>query len=990
MSDQPQNPGPEGGLEIRSETAPPSRPVGSQRRSGVGKWGLLKVGGVVLAAFLVGYLFRGLFSPGAGPGGDGTATPAAAGQTAEVWTCSMHPQIRQPQPGKCPLCGMDLIPAASGEGDEATSLRELSISRESRELLNIETAPVERRYVTATIRMVGKVDYDETRLGYITARVPGRLDRLYVDYTGIEVQTGDHMAFIYSPELYSAQAELIRARQAVQDRRTTSTAMSAERMLESSREKLRLWGMNEEQIRQIEQQEKPTDHLTLYAPMAGIVIEKSLQEGAYVDTGTRIYTIADLNQVWVQLDAYESDLVWLRYGQQVEFSTEAYPGDVFLGRIAFIDPVLNPRTRTVKVRVDVPNPHGKLKPEMFVNGRVQAQVATGGRVMAPELAGKWICRMHPGIVKERAGDCDICGMPLVRTESLGYVSADAEEAEPLVVPASAVLQTGTRAIVYVERGDADRPTYEGREIVLGPRAGDAFLVRSGLTEGERVVVNGNFKLDSALQLAAKPSMMNPEGSGGGGGGHDHGGAATAGPAESGDAGADDHRQHLPLAVGGQLARVLAAARTLIETRESGDREAIHVAFRSFEEALDVVEGGLLEGQAALLWKELAMRLRNDAVEGRWAASDPRLRQAIDRLMVNVDQLRERFGLSEESGTLLAGGPFDAPGEFRTQLSRLWQSYLQAQRALAGDDAEAARLAARQAREALDAVDMTLLKDRPHDAWMTVHTDFQAALDRLDQADGLEAQREQFENWSLAMTPTIASFGLDEASGPVYQLYCSMAFDNRGATWLQANQEVRNPYFGATMLECANEVSLFWEPGKEHPEAAEVESLEVPAAFAEQVGLLWDAYQKLQAALASDDADNAPGVAAALKKTLEGIDDSVLAGKARMTWDREQENLREAIGRLDKATDLNQLRAGFALLSETMPAVLQSFGRVGDGPIYRMHCPMAFNNRGAAWLQVNQDVRNPYFGATMLRCADKVEQLSVGERRGTEGEGHNHD
>lgn len=983
MSDQPQSPSPEGGSEVRSETAPPRRPVGSLRRS---KGGILKVGGVVLAAFLVGYLVHGLFGPATRPA---TTTAAAGGQAAEVWTCSMHPQIRQPQPGKCPLCGMDLIPAASGEGDEATSLRELSISREARELLNIETAPVERRYVTATIRMVGKVDYDETRLGYITARVPGRLDRLYVDYTGIEVQTGDHMAYIYSPELYTAQAELIRARQAARDRRTTSTAMSAERMLDSSREKLRLWGLGEDQIRQIEQQEKPTDHLTLHAPMAGIVIEKSLQEGAYVDTGTRIYTIADLNQVWVQLDAYESDLVWLRYGQQVEFSTEAYPGDVFLGRISFIDPVLNPRTRTVKVRVDVPNPHGKLKPEMFVNGRVQAQVATGGRVMAPELAGKWICRMHPGIVKERAGECDICGMPLVRTESLGYVSADAEEAEPLVVPASAVLQTGTRAIVYVERGDADRPTYEGREIVLGPRAGDAFLVRSGLSEGERVVVNGNFKLDSALQLAAKPSMMNPEGSGTGGG-HDHGGAATASPAVSGAAGADVHQHHLPLAVGGQLARVLAATRTLVETRESGDREAIRAAFRSFEEALDAVDGEPLEGQAALLWKEMAMRLRNDAVEGRWAASDPRLRQAIDRLTANVDQLRERFGLTEESGALLAGGPFAAPAEFRTQLGRLWKSYLEAQQALAGDDAEAARRAARQAREALDAVDMTLLEGRAHDAWMTIDADFRAALDRLNQADGLEAQREQFESWSLAMTPTIASFGLDEASGPVYQLYCSMAFDYRGATWLQANQEVRNPYFGATMLECANEVSLFWEPGKEHPDTPEVEPPEVPAAFSEQVDLLWSTYQKLQAALASDDADNALGVAASLKTTLEGIDDSALAGRARATWDREQGNLREAIGRLDGAADLNQLRAGFALLSETMPAVLEAFGRERAGPIYRMHCGMAFNNRGAAWLQSNQDVRNPYFGATMLRCADKVEQLPVGERRGTGVEGHNHD
>ena len=248
-----------------------------------------------------------------------------------------------------------------------------------------------------------------------------------------------------------------------------------------------------------------------------------MQEGAYVETGTRIYTIADLTEVWVKLDAYESDLPWLRYGQQVEFTTEAYPGEVFTGTIAFIDPVLNAQTRTVKVRVNVPNLSGKLKPDMFVRAVVSAQVATAGRVMDPNLVGKWICRMHPGVVKETAGDCDVCGMPLVRTESLGLRLGCrrrlTSSAAPLVVPVvGRASKTGTRAVVYVERVDAKKPTYEGREIVLGPRAGDFYIVRAGLEEGERVVTQGNFKLDSALQIAAKPSMMSPEGAAGG---HEH-------------------------------------------------------------------------------------------------------------------------------------------------------------------------------------------------------------------------------------------------------------------------------------------------------------------------------------------------------------------------------------------------------------------------------------------------------------------------------------
>ncbi len=194
--------------------------------------------------------------------------------------------------------------------------------------------------------------------------------------------------------------------------------------MDSAREKLRLLGLTEEQIAQIETQEKPTDHVTIYAPLGGIVIDKLKQEGERVGLGERIYTIADLNQVWVHLDAYESDLAWVRYGQEVTLSTEAYPGTEFKGRIAFIQPVLNDRTRTVKVRVNVPNPDGKLKPDMFVHAVVRPMVASAGRVLDPSLAGKWISPMHPEIVKDEPGNCDVCGMPLVRAETLGYVAAD--------------------------------------------------------------------------------------------------------------------------------------------------------------------------------------------------------------------------------------------------------------------------------------------------------------------------------------------------------------------------------------------------------------------------------------------------------------------------------------------------------------------------------------------------------------------------------------
>jgi Cu(I)/Ag(I) efflux system membrane fusion protein len=385
----------------------------------------------------------------------------------------MHPQILQPQAGQCPICGMDLIPVANQKSDQV-GFREIALSERARRLAKIQVTPVERKFVSAKIRLVGKIDYDETRLGYITARVPGRIDRMYVDYKGITVRKGDHLVELYSPELVSTQQELIQTIKSAQK----SGSEIMKQNVAAIRERLRLWGLTTEQINTIESSNKVTDHVTIYAPMGGIVIQHNGLEGTYVKTGTPIYTIADLSFVWLQLDAYESDVPWIRYGQEVEFQIEAYPGEIFKGKIAFIDPILNEKTRTVKVRVNVKNKEGKLKPGMFAHAIVQSKIAAGGKVMDTDLIGKWISPMHP----EAA----------------------------LVIPASAPLITGKRAIVYVQVPGKEG-VYEGRDIVLGRRAGEYYIVKEGLREGEIVVINGNFKIDSAIQLLAKPSMMNPEG-----------------------------------------------------------------------------------------------------------------------------------------------------------------------------------------------------------------------------------------------------------------------------------------------------------------------------------------------------------------------------------------------------------------------------------------------------------------------------------------------
>ncbi len=376
----------------------------------------------------------------------GAGAVSSTKHVEEVWTCPMHPQIRQPNPGKCPLCGMDLVKA----GSEESGSRIMSLSPESVALARVETAPVERRFVVKRLRLVGAVDFDETRVRTVAARVPGRLERLFVDYTGIPVRKGDHLVSVFSPELETAQQELIEARHRVQraGERSDFLRDSDRRAYEGAREKLREWGMTEAQIDALEKAGEAQDRIQIDSPIGGIVTEKLVHEGDYVKTGTPLFRVAELDRVWVKIDAYEQDLPWIRYGQLVSVTAEAWPGDVFTGRIAFIDPVLNRTTRTVDVRINVDNPDGRLKPGMFVRSVVESRLAAYGRVIDPLLAGKWICPMHPEVVKDHEGTCDVCGMELVPAESLGFV-AQREAAPPLVVPATAVLPTGRRAVVYV-------------------------------------------------------------------------------------------------------------------------------------------------------------------------------------------------------------------------------------------------------------------------------------------------------------------------------------------------------------------------------------------------------------------------------------------------------------------------------------------------------------------------------------------------------------
>ncbi|HDM75495.1 MAG TPA: efflux RND transporter periplasmic adaptor subunit [Deltaproteobacteria bacterium] len=535
-----------------------------------------------------------------------------------TWTCSMHPQIQMPKPGKCPICGMDLIPVAGKEKETKEmpgSLRELTLSPYARKLAEIQTSPVMRKFVSVNVGMVGKIEYDETRVGYITAWVPGRIDKLFVDFTGVTVEKGKPMVYLYSPELLAAQSELleaIRASRTLKNSKITTIKTTARKSITAAKEKLKLLGLTDEQIREIIRKGKPSDHVTILAPMSGVVIHKNALEGMYVKTGTRIYTISDLTSVWAKLDAYESDLAWIREGQEVEFRVEAYPGEFFKGTITFIDPFINPKTRTVKVRVDVPNNDLKLKPEMFVHAVAKAPVSAAARVIE---------------------------------------KPDKKTLPPLVIPASAPLITGKRAIVYVAVPGKEG-TYEGREIVLGPRAGDYYLVLSGLKEGEKVVTNGNFKIDSSLQIQAKPSMMSPEG-GSGGGGHQmkHGGMSMKSKDEKKKI---KMKMDVPPAFVSQAKQLIRKYDELSKTIKNGNIHQIRSKFKEFETQLNSVNKNLLTGHLHMVWMELAMLMRNDAVLGNIATDRDEAMEAFEALTKHINRMKKQYKISLEKGHDNAG------------------------------------------------------------------------------------------------------------------------------------------------------------------------------------------------------------------------------------------------------------------------------------------------------------------------------------------------
>jgi Cu(I)/Ag(I) efflux system membrane fusion protein len=634
---------------------------------------------IFVVAFTLGGLIFG--------GGDGGVVTDEAGHDhsteassePSIWTCSMHPQIKLPKSGKCPICFMDLIPLETSPGDSELGPRQLRLSESAKQLARIQTTSVVRAFAEAEVRMVGKVAYDETKLSYITAWVPGRLDRLFADFTGVTVKKGDHLVEMYSPELLATQEELIQASTAVTALSKASSPMlrsTAQATLEASRDKLRLFGLTAAQIERMETTRETTERLTIYAPIGGVVVHKDAKEGMYVTTGTRIYTIADLKKLWVTFEAYESDLTWLRFGQRVEFTSPSFSGERFEAVISFIDPLVDPMTRTVRVRAVVENRDGRLKPDMFVRGVVKSRVDSKGNIVDEYLADKWISPMHPEIVKDGPGSCDVCGMDLVRASSLGYVGeALSGEDAPLLIPASAPLITGKRAIAYVEIPNEDGPLFEGREIELGPRAGDFYVVKAGINEGDLVVSNGAFKIDSELQIQAKPSMMSPTGESAGAG-HQHG-AASPGPSRAATEDPSMKKTEEKPAVREALLPVYTAYFDVQMELAKDDLGGARKAGTNLAGKVEKVDMSLFSRAGHDRWMGIAKELRKQS--GRIAAAEDikTARDGFFFLSKSIIGAHESFGHSGTSDFYLTHCPMARDGDGAYWLQKediVWNSF----------------------------------------------------------------------------------------------------------------------------------------------------------------------------------------------------------------------------------------------------------------------------------------------------------------------------
>ena len=566
----------------------------------------------------LGFLIFGIYNDGSSSGNNAADVSDSADAKPQMWTCSMHPQIMQPEPGDCPICGMDLIPAESG--GEGLALNEIRMTKNAMALANIQTVIVGNASEADgnTMLLSGKIMPNEESNAVQASYFEGRIEKLNVNFTGEEVRKGQLLATIYAPSLVAAQQELLTA---------SSMKESQPALYKAVRNKLKLWKLSENQINQIEESGKVRENFPIYATVSGTVSEKMAEEGDFVKQGQPIVKVSNLGTVWAMFDAYENQISQLKKGQKITVTTNAYPNKEFEATVSFIDPSLNTKSRTLTVRATLNNKEGIFKPGMFVTSKVQ-------------------------------------------------LSKNTETSSQISVPATAVLWTGNRSLVYVKT-NPNEPVFEMREVTLGNKNGDMYSIVEGLKDGEEVVSNGTFTVDAAAQLQGKKSMMNTEGTS-----------------------ADGHEGHSDIDTINHLAQ-------------------------------------------------------------------------MERLEV--------------------------PTKFQNQLKAVFDNYMQIEKALVNDNSELPKKAAGDLLKSIANVDMKLLKEEPaHSHWMLLEKELKNSATEISKTSDIKTQRDHFIHLSAHLINAVKTFGINQK---VYVDYCPMVNNDAGAFWLSTEEEILNPYFGASMLRC---------------------------------------------------------------------------------------------------------------------------------------------------------------------------------------------
>ncbi len=472
-----------------------------------------------------------------------------------TWTCSMHPQIKQDKPGQCPICAMDLIPLKStpSSGDNIDP-DEIVMTEAAAKLAQIQTMSVTKGTPQRSVYLQGKIHADERNISELTARFGGRIEKLFVNFTGQNVKKGEKLATLYSPDLVTAQRELL---ESITFKETRPSFYKA------ARAKLKLWDLTDNQIDAIEEEGEPQLYFDILSPISGTVMMRHVALGDYVKEGSALFMVTDLSKIWVMFDAYESDLPWIKIGDHVDLTLQSMPGKPFDGNVTFIDPFINPATRVTKVRIELPNPGLILKPEMFANGVLHSKFA---------------------------------------------------ESDQLLIPKSSVLWTGKRAVVYISLMDRESPSFLYREITLGPEAGNFYVVADGLAEGEVIAVNGVFKIDAAAQLEGKPSMMNPTG-GKVSLGHNHGGTPMSDEEmeEMDEQPADNGKslKETPMDFKMQLGEVMDRYLMLKDAFVNSNEKEVEAAAKETLDALNKVDMTILKGDAHNTWMKLQKPIKDN-------------------------------------------------------------------------------------------------------------------------------------------------------------------------------------------------------------------------------------------------------------------------------------------------------------------------------------------------------------------------------------------